>query len=127
MNDDILHNLPPFLSELAPNAILSGTVMRHPVSGHARIRAVIGAVGTLYTSQQHLSHVTSDAHEFIEYEAELAGGQKVRAIVAVTRNREGQVTQVNVGHGPLDGALELSMRLHELLEAAEPGLFLGRK
>jgi hypothetical protein len=118
---------PSFLDELAHDASLTGTITRKPVTGMEEIARVLAAVGSLYASQTVTFEATVGEREFLEYDAELIGGPAVHAIVALTRNKQGKVSHIDVGHGPLDGAIEMSARLSALgLESIDAGVFLER-
>ncbi len=118
---------PSFLDELADDASLTGTISRKPVTGAENIARVLAAVGDLYSSQTFTFKGAVGEREFLEYDAELLGGTKVHAIVALTRNKQGKVSHIVVGHGPLDGAIEMSSRLGELgLQSIDAGVFLQR-
>ncbi len=116
-----------FLDELAHDASLTGTITLKPVTGMEEIARVLAAVGSLYASQTFTFEATVGEREFLEYDAELIGGIEVHAIVALTRNKQGKVSHIDVGHGPLDGAIEMSARLSELgLQSIDVGVFLER-
>ena len=107
----------PFLDDLAPNATLSGSLMRRPIVGRENIQRAVHATGTLYTSQTPILLGAIGNRTFLQYNAALHNGLEVHAVAVIERDDGGVVQAVSVTLGPLDAVLSLSGRLASLLEA----------
>ena len=119
------HTRHPFLDDLTPDAEMTGTVLRRPVSGRENIKKFVGTVATLYKSQTPIFLETVGSRSFLQYEAELTNGMSLTGVAVIERNDDGSVQHVSVTMSPLGPALSLSGRLGALLgnELGE-GLFL---
>ncbi len=106
----------PFLDDLAEDAELSGTVMRHSVSGRDRIKRLVEAVGTLYVSQTPTFYGAIGLRHFLQYQATLRNGLKLEAVGVIERDEAGLVRRVTMTFAPLDAALSLSAGLGHILE-----------
>ena len=106
----------PFLDDLAPDAQLTGSLLRRPICGRDNIRRAVQTVGTLYASQTPLFFGVVDGRGFLQYEAVLHNGRKVQAVVVIERDDAGLVQRVSVTLGPIDALLSLAGRLGPLLE-----------
>jgi len=106
----------PFLDDLAPDAELSGTVLRKPVRGRENIRRVVDAVGKLYASQTPTFLADVQGRTFLQYDATLWNGLALQAVAVVERDHDGSVPRVNVSTSPLAAALSLSAQLGIQLE-----------
>lgn len=106
----------PFLDDLADDAELRGTVLRHPITGRDRIKRLVEAVGTLYASQTPTFYGAIGPRHFLQYQATLRNGLELEAVGVVERNDAGVVHRVAMTFAPLDAALSLSAGLGRILE-----------
>ena len=107
----------PFLDDLAPNATLTGSLMRRPIVGRENIQRAVHATGTLYASQTPTFLGAIGNRTFLQYDAALHSGLELHAVAVIDRDDDGAVQAVSVTMGPLDAVLSLSGRLGPLLEA----------
>ncbi len=115
----------PFLDDLAPDAEMTSTVLRRPLSGSENIKRLVGAVGTFYKSQTPVFFESTGTRSFLQYDATLSNGMILRGTVVIERNLDGSVPRVSVTFSPLDSALSLAGRLGALLDGElGEGLFL---
>jgi hypothetical protein len=109
----------PFLDDLSADAELIGSPLRGPVIGRDKIRLAVDAVGSFYASQTPTLLQSVDSRLFLEYEAHLTNGKKLRAVV-VDRNPDGSVPRVSVRMSPLGAVLSLAAHLRETLSNQLP-------
>lgn len=115
----------PFLDDLTVDAELTSSVLRGPVIGRDQIRQAVDAVGTFYASQTPTFLQTVGSRLFLEYEAVLATGERLNAVVVVDHNPDGSVPRVSVRMSPLGSVLSLAASLRGALSQQLPeGLFL---
>jgi hypothetical protein len=105
----------PFLDDLSADAELIGSPLRGPVIGRDKIRLAVDAVGSFYASQTPTLLQSVDSRLFLEYQAHLTNGKKLRAVVVVDRNPDGSVPRVSVRMSPLGAVLSLAAHLRETL------------
>ncbi len=113
---DPAHTRHPFLDDLAPDAEMTSTILRRPVSGRENIKKLVGAVATVYKSQTPIFLETIGSRSFLQYEAELANGMPLTGVAVIERNADGGVQHVSVTFSPLGPALSLSGRLGAILD-----------
>ena len=109
----------PFLDDLSADAELIGSPLRGPVIGRDKIRLAVDAVGSFYASQTPTLLQSVDSRLFLEYQAHLTNGKKLRAVV-VDRNPDGSVPRVSVRMSPLGAVLSLAAHLRETLSNQLP-------
>ncbi|WP_413989093.1 hypothetical protein ACMDCR_24295 [Labrys okinawensis] len=115
----------PFLDDLTVDAELISSVLRGPVIGRDQIRRAVDAVGTFYASQTPTFLQTVGSRLFLEYEAVLANGERLNAVVVVDHNPDGSVPRVSVRMSPLGSVLSLAASLRGALSQQLPeSLFL---
>jgi drug/metabolite transporter superfamily protein YnfA len=105
---------PPWLDELAPNAILISSVLNRSLRGRDAIIKVVQAVGGMYEAHSVVFRATFADRELLEYDA-LAFGVAVHGVVILSRNTEGEIFNVGVHHGPVEAVNKLSAALKERL------------
>jgi hypothetical protein len=114
----------PFLDDLTADAELISSPLRGPV-GRDKIRLAVDAVGSFYASQTPAFLQSVGSRLFLEYEAHLTNGEKLRAVVVVDHNPDGSVPRVSVRMNPLGAVLSLAAHLREALSKQLPDhLFL---
>ena len=109
----------PFLDDLSADAELINSPLRGPVIGRDKIRLAVDAVGSFYASQTPTLLQSVDSRLFLEYQAHLTNGKKLRAVV-VDRNPDGSVPRVSVRMSPLGAVLSLAAHLRETLSNQLP-------
>lgn len=116
---------PPWLDELAPNAILIPSVLTRFFRGRDSIIKVVQNVGGVYEAHSMVFHATFADKELIEYKAQAFGGMAVHGIVILSRNKAGDIFNVRVPHGHLKAVNKLSAALKEhLLSELDAEYFL---
>lgn len=115
---------PSFLSELAIDAVLDAAVLRGPVVGPDIIRHIVGAVGSLYTSQKPGFHAVTEDMEIYEYKAVLPHSQLVNGVITVTRGTDGLVAHVGSYMTPLSAVLTIAAALRERFPDLDKSLFI---
>ena len=115
----------PFLDDLTADAELTSSVLHGSVVGRDAIRLAVDTVGTFYASQNPTFLETVGSRLFLEYEAVLTSGEKLKAVVVADRNPDGSVPRVSVRMSPLGPVLSLAAHLREALSGKLPDeLFL---
>lgn len=110
------HEKHPFLDDLADDAELRSTVLRHPIIGRDRIKRLVDAVGTLYASQTPTFYGAVGPRHFLQYQATLRDGPALEAVGVIERDEADVVHRVTMTFAPLDAALALSAGLGRILE-----------
>ena len=108
---------PAFLDELAFDAVMNASFLRKPIKGEVAITAVVEAVASLYATLTPVLKGSVGGRDFIEYNAELSSGLGLHAVVALTRNSEGKVSEASVLMSPLDAVLVISSKVSESLSS----------
>jgi hypothetical protein len=106
---------PPFLADLADDAIMTGTILAKPLEGKDVISEVIRSIASCYLSQSMSGHAVDGSIETIEYNAELASGGTIHGSVIVTRRTDGKVVAIEGRHSPEPAAAALAMILRTKL------------
>lgn len=115
----------PFLDDLTDDTELVSSVLRGPVIGREQITLVVNAVGTFYASQTPTYLQAVGSRLFLEYEAVLASGEKLGAVVIVDHDPDGSVPRVSVRMSPLGAVSSLAAHLRDALSGQlQPELFL---
>jgi hypothetical protein len=108
---------PWFLSKLAPDVLLAGTIMNTSVRGPeavtAQVRAVVGHFSD-YTPVYEFEH---DGRRVTEYTA-VVDERPISGTGIVHVNAEGVVDEIVINHRPLSAALTLSRLVAETLGEA---------
>jgi len=80
MTDTQQNDGPPFLADLADDAVMTGTVLAKPLKGKDVIRQVIRSIASCFVSQSMSGHAIDGSIETIEYDAELESGDRPQAL-----------------------------------------------
>jgi len=115
MTDTQQNDGPPFLADLADDAVLTGTILARPLKGKDVIRQVIRSIASCFVLQSMSGHAVDGGIETIEYDAELELGGAIHGSVTVTRRAEGKVVAINGRHSPQVAAAKLAMVLRTKL------------
>jgi hypothetical protein len=118
MTDTQKNDGPPFLADLADDAVLTGTVFARPLKGKAAIRQVIRSIGSCFVSQSISGHAVEGDIETIEYDADLESGDTVHASVIITRRADGKIVAIDAHHSPQVTATALAMASRTKLAAS---------
>jgi hypothetical protein len=106
---------PPFLADLADDAIMTGTILAKPLKGKDVIRQVIRSIASCFVSQSMSGHAIDGNIETIEYDAELESRDTIHGSVTVTRRADGKVVAIDGRHSPQVAAAALTMVLKTTL------------
>jgi len=115
MTDAQQNDGPPFLADLADDAVLTGTIFAKPLKGKDVISQVIRSIGSCYVSQSLSGHAVDGSIETIEYDAELESGGAIHGSVTVTRRADGKVVTIDGRHAPQTAAAALAIVLRTKL------------
>jgi LDH2 family malate/lactate/ureidoglycolate dehydrogenase len=115
MTDTQQNDGPPFLADLADDAVMTGTILAKPLKGKDVISQVIRSIASCYVSQSMSGHAVDGSIETIEYDAELESGGTIHGSVIVTRRADGKVVAIDGRHSPQAAAAELAMVLRTKL------------
>ena len=107
----------PFLDDLTPDAELTGSILRRPISGRENIKKLVGAVATLYKSQTPVVLETVGTRSFLQYEAVLTNGMSLTGVAVIERSADGGVHHVSVTMHSLGSVLSLSGQLGALIKS----------
>lgn len=106
----------PFLDDLAAEVTLVTNVLSAPVHGREHVLRVVRAGAGLYMDQKPSYLRDIDQHRTLfEYDARLLGGGDVHGVVIIDKNAAGQVIHLNIGFSPQGGAMNVALRLSQLL------------
>src|SRR3981189_2543164 len=111
MTDTQRNDGPPFLADLADDAVLTGTIFAKPLKGKDVISQVIRSIASCYVSQSMSGHAVDGSIETIVYEAELESGGSIHGSMTVTRRADGQAVAIAVRPPPNLAAPSLAMVL----------------
>jgi LDH2 family malate/lactate/ureidoglycolate dehydrogenase len=109
---------PPFLADLADDAVMTGTILAKPLKGKQIIRQVIRSIASCFVSQRISGHAVDGCIETIEYDAELESGGTIHGSVIVTRRADGKVVTIDGRHFPQVEAAALATVLRTKLAAS---------
>jgi len=112
---------PPWLNQLAPDALLISSVLNRPLQGRDAIIKVVQTAGGLYESHSVVFQGTLGERELVEYDARAFGGSNLHGVLTLSRNPTGDIIEVGIHHGPLGAVNRLSAALKETL-ATEIGV-----
>jgi hypothetical protein len=115
MTDTQRNDGPPFLADLADDAVLTGTIFAKPLKGKEVISQVIRSIASCFVSQSMSGHAVDGGVETIDYDAELESGGAIHGSVTVTRRADGKVVAIDGRHSPQAAAAELAMVLRTKL------------
>jgi LDH2 family malate/lactate/ureidoglycolate dehydrogenase len=118
MTDTQRNDGPPFLADLADDAVLTGTIFAKPLKGKDVISQVIHSIASCFVSQSMSGHAVDGGIETIEYDAELESGGIIHGLVTVTRRADGKVVAIDGRHSPQAAAAALAMALRTKLAAS---------
>src|SRR5258708_21021031 len=100
MTDTQRNDGPPFLADLADDAVLAGTIFATPLKGKDVISQVIRSIASCFVSQSMSGHAVDGGVETIGYDAELGSGGAIHGSVTVTRRANGKVVAIDVRPSP---------------------------
>src|ERR1700682_5536313 len=100
MTDTQQNDGPPFLADLADDAVMTGTILAKPLKGKDVIRQVIRSIACCFVSQTLSRHAVVGSIETIEYDAELESRDTIRGWVTVTRRADGKAVAIDGRHSP---------------------------
>src|SRR3981081_9488 len=115
MTDSQQNDGPPFLADLADDAVMSGTILANPLKGKDVISQVIRSIASCFVLQSMSGHAVDGGVETIEYNAELESGGTIHGSVIVTRRADGKVMAIDGRHSPQVAAAALAMALRTKL------------
>src|SRR3979411_1760965 len=111
MTDSQQNDGPPFLADLADDAVMNGTILAKPLQGKDVISQVIRSIASCYVSQSMSGHAVDGSIEKIEYGAELESGGTIHGWVIEPRRADGKVVAIDGRHSPQGAAAALAMVL----------------
>jgi hypothetical protein len=115
MTDTQRNDGPPFLADLADDAVLTGTIFAKPLKGKDVISQVLRSIASCFVSQRMSGHAVDGGIETIDYDAELELGGTIHGLVTVTRRADGKVVAIDGRHSPQVAAAKLAMVLRTKL------------
>jgi hypothetical protein len=115
MTDTQRNDGPPFLANLADDAVLTGTIFATPLKGKDVISQVIRSIASCFVSQSMSGHAVDGGVETIDYDAELGSGGAIHGSVTVTRRADGKVVAIDGHHSPQAAAAALAIVLRTKL------------
>jgi hypothetical protein len=106
---------PAWLGNLADDVTIEGSLLDGATRGPESVRAIIGAIRTLY-EHQDFNYVGpwSDDRFIEDYSAEV-GGEPIGCVVMITRNAAGQTQHIAANYRPRSSVLLLSRLVGEKL------------
>src|SRR3977135_544810 len=95
MTDSQQNDGPPFLADLADDAVMTGTVLAKPLKGKHVINQIIRSIPTCVFAQSVSGRAVDGSIETIEYDAELESGGTIHGSVIGTRRADGKVVAID--------------------------------
>lgn len=117
---------PPWLNQLAPDAIMIASVLERAVVGKDAIVNVVQTAGALYEAHSVVFSASFGDRELFEYDAVAFGDVALHGVVTLTRDGTGAIVAVGVHHSPLSAVNKLSSTLKERLGTALSAEFFLR-
>lgn len=105
-----------FADAFAPGMTLEASVLTRPVVGAEQVKAVMAAASAIYESLSFTHQATHGSRDYLEWEAQAFGGEKLYGITVLTRNDQGKVERAAIHHRPLGAALKFSAELGRRLQ-----------
>src|SRR3979490_1004382 len=100
MTDTQQNDGPPFLADLADDAVMTGTILAKPLKGKNVISQVIRSIASCYVSRTTPGPAGEGSIEEIEDDAERESGGPTHGWVIVTRRADGRVVTKEGRHSP---------------------------
>jgi pimeloyl-ACP methyl ester carboxylesterase len=113
-----------FGAAFADNVRFEASVMKEIVEGRERVKTVLGAASKLYESLEFTRRAVDGDRTYLEWDAKLAGGERVAGVTILTADPDGTITGIAIHHRPLSGLLRFSSDLAQSLNGRiESSLF----
>jgi len=106
---------PEWLDKLADDVTLEGSLMDGAVQGPEAVRAILGAVRSLYVQQEFNFAGPVAENGWLEDYIAHVGGEPIGGVVLVTRNADGQTQHIAATYRPRSSLLLFSRLLGEKL------------
>jgi pimeloyl-ACP methyl ester carboxylesterase len=104
--------------------VFEASAMTRRVEGRQRVATILGAASRLYESLEFTHRAQDGDHSFMEWQATLAGGERVSGITILTANAQGKIVSIAIHHRPMTGLHRFSSELRQALAGKiEPDLF----
>ena len=98
--------------------MLEASVLAKPVVGAEQVKTVMGAASKIYEALAFTHEAASGQRNYLEWEAQAFGGEKLSGITILTKNEEGKIVRAAIHHRPLGGALKFSAELGRRLQGS---------
>src|SRR5258708_32682823 len=118
MTDSQRNDGPPFLADLADDAVLAGTIFATPLKGKDVISQVIRSIASCFVSQSMSGHAVDGGVETIGYDAELGSGGAIHGSGTGPRRAAAKVAAIDGRHSPQAAAPPRAMVLGPKLAPA---------
>ncbi|KWR87917.1 hypothetical protein RM96_22650 [Cupriavidus sp. IDO] len=84
----------------------------------------MGTASQIYEALAFTYEAHSGLQNYLQWEAQAFGGEKLFGVTVLTKNEEGKVVHAAIHHRPLGGALKFSAELARRLQGKiDPGFF----
>lgn len=111
-----------FADAFAPEVVLEASVLAKPITGIDRVKAIMTTASKIYEALAFTHEARKDARDYLEWEVQAFGGERMRGITVLTKDPAGKIVHIAIHHRPLGGALkfsaELARRLHGQIDAS---------
>jgi hypothetical protein len=104
---------PAWIDHLADDVTIEGSLLDGAAQGADAVRAIVGAIRTLYDKQEFNFAGPYREYDWIEDYTAHVGGEPIAAVILVTRNAAEQVEHVAANYRPRSSVLLLSRLLGE--------------
>jgi hypothetical protein len=101
---------------VAPDAVLEGSVLAHPIIGRDAIWNILRLSGSLYDRLEFTHELASPDRTYLEWEA-TALGLEIWGLTALTKDTQGHIIRVALHHRPLGAVTRFSAELADRLTA----------
>jgi hypothetical protein len=113
-----------FAETFAPDVVLEASVLARPAVGVDQVKTVMTAASRIYEALSFTHEAHSGLRDYLEWEVQAFGGEKMRGITVLTKNAQGKIVHVAIHHRPLGGAIKFSAELGRRLRGQiDAGLF----
>lgn len=105
-----------FADAFAADIVLEASVLTKPIVGADQVKAVMETASKIYEALSFTREASNGMRNYLEWEAQAFGGEKLSGITILTKNEDGKIARVAIHHRPLGGALKFSAELGHRLQ-----------
>lgn len=105
-----------FADAFASDIVLEASALTKPIVGADQVKAVMEAASSIYEALSFTHEAINGRRNYLEWEAQAFGGERLSGITILTKNEDGKIARVAIHHRPLGGMLKFSATLGQRLQ-----------